>query len=348
MTAPIGWYVHHHGRGHLNRAAEVIPRMQREVTILTSHPAVDPEGPWQSTVQLPLDIGTSKASAPALRRLHHAPLHVDGLRERVALVAAWFEERRPALLVVDVSAEVTLLSRIAGVPPVVVAMRGRRTDAAHLTALDAALARVAPYPEFLEDESTPAWVRARTHYVGGFSRFDGRGLSREDARRALRLPPGDRVVVVVAGTGGSDLRPSDVAAAAAATTGWSWIAIGMAEGDGFRSVGWTEDPFPYLRAADVVVAGTGSSVIMEVASARRPLITIPGRRPFGEQRATARRLREHQLAIVEDRWPDLKRWPELLEAAAASDLSRLAVLCDGSGADRAAGYLDGLAEQLSP
>ena len=90
--------------------------------------------------------GTSRApgdpesgSDPTVRGLlHWAPLHHDGHAGRLAAVAAWIAHARPRAFVVDVSVEVTLLVRLLGVPPVVVAQPGDRSDAPHALGWDAA------------------------------------------------------------------------------------------------------------------------------------------------------------------------------------------------------------------
>ena len=87
------------------------------------------------------------ADATAHDVLHWVPRHDPGLADRMAAVAGWIRRARPALVVVDVSVEIAVLGRLCGVPVVVLAMPGVRTDRTHSLAYDLADALLAPWPE---------------------------------------------------------------------------------------------------------------------------------------------------------------------------------------------------------
>jgi hypothetical protein len=105
------------------------------------------------------------------------------------------------------------------------------------------------------------------------------------------------------------VRPADVAAAAVATPDWDWHRLGPGA--------WSEDPWPDLCAADVVVTHAGLGAIADVAAANRPAVVIPEPRPHDEQYATARALGDAGLAVTADRWPRDHDWPGLLVRALA-------------------------------
>ena len=73
----------------------------------------------------------------------------------------------PALFVIDVSAEIALLARIASVPAISMRMHGDRLDPGHLGAYQASVGLLAPFGAALEQPDTPDWVRAKTCYAGG-------------------------------------------------------------------------------------------------------------------------------------------------------------------------------------
>lgn len=323
----IGWYVHAHGRGHLQRLQCVAACLRTPVTGLSSLPRpAGWDGDW---VQLPEDPPTGADVDPtAGGTLHWAPLHHGGLRDRSAAIAAWVAEARPALVVVDVSVEVAVLVRTMGVPVVVAAMRGDRTDRAHTTAYDLADALLAPWPAELPEPWPQRWLE-KTWHVGGLSRLDGRVPS---------PPPDARRVAVLWGTGGSQVGLDDIAAAAAATPGWTWDDRGMR--------GTATDIWALLQDADVVVTHGGQNAVAEVAAAHRPAVIVPQERPHDEQRATGRALAAAGIALVRDTWPQAHEWLALLEAAAAQDVSQWSRWSDGKGAKRAAGLLDGRVEAL--
>jgi hypothetical protein len=307
----IGYYVHHQGVGHLTRAGAIEAQMDEEVTGLSSLAAPPGwAGGWLTLARD--DDDDAAAIAPvdpvAGGALHWAPLGHEGLRERMAQLAAWAAATTPRLVVVDVSVEVAVLLRTMGVPVVVVGMPGRRRDRPHQLAYRMADAILAPWPEGVAQEILEGGERwaGKLHAVGAISRFDGRellaGARSESARR----------VVVLSGRGGSRLTRAGLEAARGATPGWEWTALGPPpEG------AWVDDPWPLLCAADVVVTHAGQNAIADVAAARRPAIVLPQDRPHGEQRALARALERDGLAAVEPAWPAAARWPGLLEAAVA-------------------------------
>lgn len=341
----LGWYVHHHGSGHATRARCVLGHLD-DVTVLTSLVETWPV----DVVPLPMDVPAGGSDGPRSTpqgRLHHVPVGVSDVTSRAATVVRWLEDVRPDAVVVDASVEVTLLTRLSGVAPVVVRMHGDRTDPAHLTGLDAAVSLLAPYPEFLEDPDTPAWVRDRTTYVGGFSRHDGR----PDDQEVVEVPwrADGQHVVVMSGTGGDGFDSDELVAAARATPDWTWHLLG----DGapvahppanLDPTGWIDDVFPYLFHADVVVASAGHNTVMEVASARRPMVCVPEERPHSEQHRKAQVLDDARLAVVRHDWPAAREWSHLLDEARSLDTSRWCRVVDGDGARRAAAHVRDVAE----
>ncbi|MCW2621187.1 MAG: hypothetical protein JWL64_789 [Frankiales bacterium] len=314
----IGWYVHGHGLGHLHRLGCVAAQLHSPVTALSSLPRpVDWAGPW---VHLPGDLPRGgDRDITAGGTLHWSPLHHPGLRARMAAIARWVSDERPALVVVDVSVEVAVLVRSLGVPVVVVAMRGDRVDRAHRTAYDLADALLAPWPADLPEDWPAGWL-AKTWHVGAFSRADGRPRT---------PPPGRRRVALLWGRGGDAPAPAVLAAARAATPAWTW-----------SSTSWVDDPWPRLQDADVVVTHAGQNAVAEVAAAARPAVVIAQPRPYDEQHATGRALHRAGLAVVREGWPEPADWPGLLSGAEALGGTGWARWSDGRGAARAAAHLD--------
>lgn len=327
----IGYYAHHHGRGHVQRAECIAARLATPATILTS--ATTPVSGFAERVVLDRDDdGPIHGDPTAAGVLHWAPPGHPGLRRRMAAIAAWVERAQPAAVVVDVSVEVAALCRLMGVPVVVVAMQGDRTDRAHRMGYDLADALLACWPPELADPDWPPHWIEKACFASAFSRFDARIVSH--APRA----EGRRRVAVLMGAGGTDVGAAEVAAADAATPGWDWDVLG-------GSAGWTADPWPVLRSADVVVTHAGQNALAEVAASRTPAVVVPQDRPHGEQVATAALLERAGLATVRRRWPAPDAWPSLLEATAARDGNGWALWCPGDGADRAARFVDGVAER---
>ncbi|MGI8716621.1 MAG: glycosyltransferase [Lapillicoccus sp.] len=330
----IGYYVHHRGMGHLTRMRLVTAHLSEPVTVLSTLPrpwvAAASPGTEPGWVQLPSDDAFEGADGAVSEVgdvtaggvLHWAPALHDGLRERMARVAAWVQEERPTLVVVDVSVEIALLVRLMGVPVVLVAMRGNRRDRAHTSAYDLAEALIAAWPADVPEPGWPPSWTAKTWHVGGFSRFDRAAVRAGWAGPRLGVhpgprgpdveadaPPAKRRVLLVWGSGGSDIGAADVEAARAATPGWDWTVCGGPGGPG-RSDVWSE-----LRATDVVVAHAGEGVVAEVAAARVPAVVVAQARPHNEQLHTVAALTGAGLAVGLPSWPHPHQWSATLQQA---------------------------------
>lgn len=330
----VGWYVHHHGAGHLHRLGATLPHLSGSAVALSSHPGVAALG--CEHVALPLDLTDAPVDPTAHDTLHWAPVGNAGLRERMAAISGWIAAARPAAMVVDVSVEVALLARLHGVPVVLVAQRGRRSDAAHALAYAQAAAVAAPWTAASQLDH-PVLPAGATYFVGAISRFDGTGAPSP-------LAAGGDVLCVL-GAGGHSVTSDAIAAAAATTPDRTWHVAGSVDvfGPNVAAHGSGADVAALLAACSVVVGSAGGNVVAEVAAARRAYVCLPQERPFDEQREQARALERLGVAEVREAWPAPAEWPRLLEQAEARDPGRWALLHDGGGAQRLAAVVDGVA-----
>lgn len=340
----IGYYIHHHGRGHLSRALAIARELGEPVTGLSSlSRPQDWPGDW---LQLPLDElpGESEPGARARAehdaggRLHWVPLGSPGLRGRMAAIAGWIDAHRPRAVVVDVSVEVCLLVRLHGVPVVAFVLPGHRDDPAHELGFDVATTILAAWPPEATTgmvTGVPQRIAERIIAVGAISRFEPVGDSIVDARAAHVDQPR---VLVMAGAGGEDFAANAVSLARREAPGWHWTHLG---GSGT----WTADPWPHIVAADVVVTHAGQGAVAEVAAARRPAVIIPQSRPHAEQQATGAILAGAAWpAIVTPAMPT-SGWSDLLARARALDGAAWRAWNDGGGAARAAREIRSTAER---
>jgi hypothetical protein len=332
----IGYYVHHQGLGHLTRLQAIAEHLRAPVTGISSLPA--PEGWASDWLQLARDDGmpageVAGADPTAGGVLHWVPRHDLGLAGRAAALTEWVARTRPSLVVVDVSVEVTALLRLSGVPVVVVAMPGERTDRAHSLAYDLADGLLAPWPEAAHAGDWHPDRRARLWAVGGISRFDGR----VPPSRPPSVGPATRRVLVLWGGGGRSTSAAEVAAARAATPGWEWVE----RGPGSPS----PDLWADLASADVVVTHGGQNAVAEVAAARRPAVVVAQPRPFDEQVATAAAVDRLGVAVGVPTWPPASAWPGLLERALGRGGEGWRRWSTGHGAASAAARLDELADE---
>ncbi|KUI24332.1 hypothetical protein AU196_20800 [Mycobacterium sp. IS-1742] len=315
----IGYYVHHHGRGHASRALAISRHLTEEVVFFSSAPRPRELGSEFDWVRLPLDVAgqdTEAADPTANGRLHWVPLNVGGLADRSAALVNAITDLRPRRMVVDVSVEVTLLCRLAGVPVTVMAMPGERGDAVHALGYDIADRIVAPWSE---EVYRPGWLARhapRTHYVGVISRFEG---------AAPTPAPAGPTGLLLAGAGGSATPDDALDQLRRAAPDCRWVAAG---GD----AGWVDELWPLLSAADVVVTHAGQSAIADIATAGVPAVVIPQRRPFDEQCATAAALADAGVVVSAPVWPHPDEWAGLLSAARARNAADRWQRLRGAGA----------------
>ena len=298
----IGYYIHHQGHVHLTRAASIRAHLTQPVSALTSMSLPDDHG-FDEVVKLPRDDhGGTTEDCAANGVLHWAPLHGKGLRKRMRLIADWVDTMQPEVVVTDVSVEVSVLVRLLGIPLVVIAMPGERTDPPHQLAYQLADHIVAAWPAGLYE---PDWLRPHRHktsYVGGITRFDGR-------QRVVAARHRVSGVLAMFGSGGSAVDMATIEQCAAAVPEANWRTLGVAGGP------WAEDPWLDLCAADVVIAHAGQSSIADIAAAGPAAIVLPQDRPFGEQHATAAVLARERLAVVATGVPPPDQWRPLIEVA---------------------------------
>lgn len=333
---PIGYYVHHQGRGHLARALAIRARLARPCTLIGTFAGEESA----AILCLPDDrrVGdfSGRDGEPSRpEAFHYAPVDAVHVRERMAILAAWIASANPACLVVDVSCEVALFARLLSVPVVLVRLAGRRIDTPHLEAFRAADILIAPFPAEFDHPDTPAWVREKTAYAGFIC----------DPRERSGAPCTSRRVALVSGRGGSPLSTESIAAAAQATPTWDWHVFGLLEvlrcpPENLHLHGWCEHLAPHLSKSPIVVGGCGDGLLAEVAAQGLRFVCLPEDRPFDEQRSKARVLAACEMALVLDSWPTPDRWEAILAKASALDPGRLGALHDPSAADTAARVIE--------
>ncbi|GAA5108722.1 glycosyltransferase [Nocardia iowensis] len=328
----IGYYIHHHGAGHLLRARSICAHLDTPVTALTSLPVDDTS--FEHTVALAADnLAPTVADPTANGVLHWVPKGDDGLRDRMAAIAQWIAAERPRALVVDVSVEVAVLARLHGIPVVTMVLPGVRTDTPHELVHRTADALIAAWPRAVYD---PMWLRAyasKTHYIGGISRFAAR-------RPVSRNGAGGRpTVLVVSGAGGGGFTAPMIRDCAQRHPQYRWRTAGLDD--------WVDDLWPDLCAADVVVSHAGQGAVADIAAAAKPAVLIPADRPFDEQHATTTALAEAGLAVAVDGWPGVDDWPALIETARTLDPERWRLWGTNGAAARAASVIDRVAGTAS-
>ena len=202
--------------------------------------------------------------------------------------------------------------RFLGIPVIGVRQHGERSDFPHLCGYSAAYKLLAPFPKILESPDVPQWIKEKTIYTPGFSRYCWQTLSKSAAREQLKISQQQKVVLVLNGKGGGKHSLTKIATAALLTPQWLWLIVGEISRDSHNLphnvsvLGWREDTYTYLKAADVAIASGGHNTVMEIGTARVPFLCIPEPRPFDEQTVKAQLLEKLGLSLTANTFPDGK------------------------------------------
>ncbi|MGB3167100.1 MAG: glycosyltransferase [Alteraurantiacibacter sp.] len=353
---PLVFFAHHQGRGHANRIMAMLEHIPetRPVIIMTAAPSQFDDRPRSATVvELPNMIGAPSRS-PALHdqstpeMMHCVPLGVEEMRQHMGLIAQTLREADPALFVIDVSAEIALLSRIMSVPAVTIRMHGDREDVGHVAGYEACVAMLAPFDERIEQDSYPGPLRDRTFYTGGLCTTRAPLRDKAEARSRLGLADDQIVTLVIAGGGGSGTPYAPLTVAARAEPDTLWLVAGPVHREGhetdfgnLRELGWIDNLTEYLCAADRVIASAGDNTVHEIARAGKPFLCIPEWRYFDEQQAKARELRRLGAAVYRETWPaSIPEWQRALVETDGLDTGILASLHSEDAARKAALWLE--------
>lgn len=303
----IGFYVHHHGTGHLTRTLEVVRHMKVPVKILCSSDRPKELPKNVTYIQLPMDIDEQSLKGETPDFLHFSANRSKAINERMRTIADLCQDIR--LLVVDVSVEVTLLARLLSIPTIVTYMQGDRNDTAHHLAYKSAEALIAYYPSTLSNPDTPGWIIDKTMYAGCFSKSLGRKpIDTSEAKVSINNE--GKIVLVATSLGGSGVSMRSVNKLAKHAPDWQWIIVGLTNDDMTPAgnvcvAGVQQDIWSYLCAADVVIGSGGYNMIMEIGSANKPALLIPEERPFKEQYYNVLTLAKAGIVTMYDSFDDI-------------------------------------------
>jgi len=363
---PIGYFVHHQGRGHAERCAAVVRALHetgtgRSVRIFSARDDIFPDLPPGTRVtripslfepEGPTPPGMDGVTTP--ETVHCAPLGWPGIRRAMATMTRWFATADPALMISDVSAEVAQLARLCSVPHVKVLQHGDRGDPGHRAAYDGAAGLLAPFDRALAQPDWSAEMVAKTFFAGGLG-VDLDLPTRAAARARLGIAPSERVALVISGGGGDGVSEAPLGVAARTFPDIRWITVGAVRRDwhatlpsNLEHAGWVGDMADRIAAADLVVASTGNTTAAQVLAAGRPWIAVPEWRYFDEQVEKARALARAGAALHLDHLPSsAHRWREAVEGAVARhDPDRQRKLVRRDAAPATALWLEGLARRL--
>lgn len=364
----VVYYASHHSYTHV-RSALALSRLLSEVDFYL----ITPE---RFTLPVPKNVRVIFVTQPncAVRlndriHLHRYPYvqeepDIVSHRKHITEVLRHIDEIKPNLVVVDLLAEIALLIKYLGYP---VAFFYETIDNAQRriqTAWDSVDMILTRY-----SESFVAAVEGRTHpkmvFGGGVSRYDFKpellAKAREQYRSELSIEANEKTLTFISGskTYATDEATQyyqaifEAMVRVAATHSYviypeedSIIATARSKYPSIHFIINPEEPLPYLRAADAVIAGGGMGVVMESCMANTPLVTIPVPWIFDEQNRKAIALQKIGVARLLDprtttsddivrELEEILASPELAEAMKKQQTN----LIDGQGYRRLAGFV---------
>ena len=360
---PIGYFVHHQGRGHAERAAAIANALIdiRPITLFCARPDIFPElDPRVEVVRIPSLFERTGGEEERLAKVampqtvHCAPLGWPGITEAFATIANWFEQARPALFITDVSAELGQLARLCSVPHVAVLQHGERGDPGHMAAYESAVGILAPYCERLEQSERPQSIRRKTHYAAGVGIHLDEAMGRSEARDRLGIGHDEKLVLVMAGGGGEGTPSTPLTLGARADSDSRWVTIGQVRSEwhetspgNLEHKGWVDNAGEWIAASDRIVSSCGNTTVHQVLAAGKPWVVVPEWRYFDEQFCKAEVLDREGLAAVSRHWPShAESWNRLWQAAEHIDRQSQQEFVDPNAADGCAAWLDDLAGSL--
>jgi len=359
VNRPVGYFVHHQGRGHAERCMAVVNALPttRPVRLFCARDDLFGELPAHvSLTRIPSLFEATGQENPALadiptpRTLHCAPLGWPGIRKAMGEIVSWFAEADPALMICDVSAEIAQLSRLCSVPHIKVLQHGDRSDEGHQAAYDGAIGLLAPFSERLAQPEWDAQLRRRIFFAGGLGKADILP-EKEIARRRLGIDDKREVILVMSGGGGTGMSEAPITVGARHRPEALWLTIGAMQRDwhatepgNLQHHGWVGNAADYVAAADCIIASTGNTTCQQILAAGKPWLAIPEWRYFDEQHRKAECLEAAQMAVTRPHLPASgMAWTQALAEAYARhapDLQRAAI--DDRPAERTALWIEGL------
>jgi len=319
MLYKVGFYIHHHGSGHIMRAITIVKKMKNvEVTFLGSdlNPYLSIIPPSVKCIHLPLDVATEsdinavEDNHPSC--FHYAPLNIKGIQERNNVLTHFFLEASPLVFIVDVSAEIALFARLCGIPTILIRQTGNRMDPAHTFAYESAELLIAPYAKSMSSGNEEIFS-PKTYYSGGFSRYTG-------IPKLLNEVKG--TIAVLVGSGGTSIDQHFLNILAAQCSEWTIHVLGdinctdhVTPAPNLIYHGKINDPIDLLASSSIVIGNAGHNTVMEMADLNKRFICIPEIRPFDEQTEKAALLKvNHHATIILPNEFEVTNWNALVNS----------------------------------
>ena len=319
-TSTILYYIHHHGSGHLQRAKSLLaalPDHYQVVLLVASESMQDKvQGTFPTLYCECLPSKWPADAVPTARTFNRAfegVAYTPEAGNRAQVFCTLLLAHKVDVFISDVSAELTILARAAGVPCIMQRHSGNTAiDPTQNYAYECAEALFAPYPQVVENEDFA--YQFKTHYLGFFSpQFQAHEPA---SRRGLTLISTDPAWVASVLAGLSQIN----------------LPIWVVGCDGpstshIHYAGFCQNITQHVPT-DIVVCSGGNNLLSELIIMGKKLIITPEPRPYDEQVVKANRLAQGGYAVMMESQDMLhpSLWQQAIQHAAKIDISRTSAL----------------------
>ncbi|RXG30587.1 hypothetical protein [Leeuwenhoekiella palythoae] len=292
MTHRIAYYAHSHGSGHSRYASRFADGYGSNCLILTDSDYNFPD--HAEVQQLPnedldgTELMPNSYNKPSY--LHHSPVGLSKILKRNMYILQALQKFSIDFLIVDVSVEIAALARVSSVPYVYRRMPGNRSDLAHVEAYRGALFLLAYYPRDFESIDTPAWIVAKTCYLGFINKPGIQSI------QAVK-PYYD--ITIVTGFGGTTIT-NLLPVLLNQYPDYSVQVLGPVENsiqnENVTYQGVVDRVEDFIHEKTIVIASCGTNMVLKMISLGKRFLAFPEERPYLEQKTTAGILEKLNIA----------------------------------------------------
>ncbi|MCW8092339.1 hypothetical protein [Alteromonas sp. ASW11-130] len=292
-SGKIGWYVHHHGNGHLQQANRLIPYLNSHKPILFCAVESFAKRLREAFPRLQVYVLPEKYSKPRDRNTtrtfanaFEGTPYAGSATQRAAFFTSILQKERISLFISDVSAELTILARGAGVKTVMFHLHGNvMKDPTQVFAYECAAALFAPFPKALEDSHYA--YEDKTYYLGWLAPY---GPPTQESE------PDDTLTII------HSHHQWVVKMVNALATQVKHIHVIGTTIDGIPNVTSTQYVnrlVDKVKSKNVIIAG-GNNLVGEMVQAGKKIMIAPEPRPYEEQYYKAKAMEREGWAVCLD------------------------------------------------
>ena len=291
----IGYYAHSHGSGHCNYA-KMFAKSNSDKAIVFSESPCNTKGIKWIHLRSEHCDGSQWCREEFMEPsfLHYAPIGLSNIMRRNLQILSEIDKHNIQLMIVDVSVEIAALMRVSSVPYAYIKMMGNRTDLAHQQAYRGAAFLIAYYPEDLEPESTPKWVKDKTLYLG----FVTEKVYDNSPKHEMEFDS-----LLILGKGGHQISRKLISRISEYLGKKKLYILGdcdIYESKNVIHKGFVKNVRSYISRSKIVIAACGSNLTSEILSCRTPFLMLPQERPYSEQIIFSKALQKAGLGIELD------------------------------------------------